>query len=104
MAILTHPVAWRRERGPNARQPDLDDVQLVNARAAIRFLRVQRGSARRLAAALRLPYATVTRAVRPTGTMSLRMVLRVARAAGVPIDDVLSGEWPGDRCPMCGRS
>jgi len=81
----------------------MDDEQLANARAAIRFLRVQRGTARKLAAAMRMPLTTVVRALRPGGTMSLRTAMRAARLAGVPLDDVLDGAWPGERCPHCGR-
>jgi hypothetical protein len=104
MAILTHPTAWRRERGPNARQPDLDAAETKNVQAALRFLKAQRGSARKLAAAMRLPFGTVQSALVPTRRVSLRTAMRAARLAGVTLEAVLGGAWPGTRCPHCGRN
>jgi hypothetical protein len=31
------------------------------------------------------------------------MVLHIARLVHMPTEDVLTGKWPGDRCPHCGR-
>lgn len=103
MAILTHPVAWRKPRGPNARPRDLDDEQLANVKRAVIYLRVQLGTGAKLAKALRVPAVTVNRATASRPSISLRTVLRVARLAGVGLDDVLGGAWPGERCPHCGR-
>jgi len=103
MAILTHPIAWRRPRPPNARPRDLDDDQLANVKRAVAFLRVRYGSAPKLAVALRMPLRTVERTTHRRPRISLRTALRVARLAGVPLDDVLGGAWPGERCAHCGR-
>ena len=35
---------------------------------------------------------------------TMRVAVLVAYVAGVSVDDVLSGVWPGDRCPVCGGS
>jgi hypothetical protein len=103
MAILTHPVAWRRPRGPSVRERDLDEAQLGNVKLAVEFLRTRLGTRRKLAAALRLLPSTLARATLREPRVSLRTALRVARLAGVPLDDVLGGAWPGERCPWCGH-
>src|SRR5258705_11313326 len=37
------------------------------------------------------------------GRISARTVVRVAKIAGVPVSDILTGAWPEPRvCPMCG--
>jgi plasmid maintenance system antidote protein VapI len=74
-------------------------------KAALRVLRVRHGTAAKLAAALNATAAIVKAAIKRRGRVSAGLALRVARLAGVHMEDVLSGAWPkAGSCPMCGRA
>lgn len=72
---------------------DLTGQEQANVRAALRFLRVRSGGWDALAKGARF------------AVNSLRHVaVRLARFAGVPVDDVLAGRYPPPgACPHCGR-
>lgn len=77
-------------------------AEVANVRAAIRFLRIRCGGWKSLAAALQLSRDTLVVAGR-RGPVSPTTAFRVARLAGVPIDDVLAGRFPSpSACPYCG--
>lgn len=79
---------------------DLTAEEQVHVKAALRFLRIQHGGWAALAKALRYKVKTLSDG-RPA---SARVVLRLARVAGAPVDDILNGRWPSpDACPYCGR-
>jgi hypothetical protein len=105
MAILKERKVWRRPRAANRtkRSTDLTPEEQANVRVALRFLRVRLGGWPKLAEAIGASWATLRD--RAYGrTVSGGLALRVARAAGAPIEDVLSGAWPpAERCPHCGR-
>ena len=106
MAILTERKVWRQTRTPNTtkRSTDLTPQEQVNVRVALKFLRTRHGSWWRLAKAIDAKWKTLRD--RAGGrTVSGGLALRVARAAGVPVERVLSGVWPkAGACPHCGRS
>jgi hypothetical protein len=56
-----------------------------------------------LAEALGMTVAALQRARSPSRPPTVRLAALVAHAAGVRLADVLSGAWPGDPCPRCGR-
>jgi transcriptional regulator with XRE-family HTH domain len=103
MPILKERVAWSRPKKP--RGPDLSPDERARVKAALVFLRCRYGSLRALAEAMGLKFATVGYAVSKRGNPSAGVALRAARAAGVPLEDVLSGAYPKPgACPRCGRS
>jgi hypothetical protein len=78
---------------------DLTAAEQKNVRAAIRFLRLGCGGAKPLAKALRMTRRTLNSPATPT------TAFRVARLAGVTVDDVLAGKYPpAGTCPHCGHS
>ena len=73
-------------------------------RTTLAFLLVRYGGWRALAAAMDMKADTVKYAAHPRGGVSAGAALRTARAAGVPVEDVLSGAFPRPGvCPHCGR-
>jgi hypothetical protein len=77
---------------------DLTAKEQANVRLAVAFLRAKCGGADLLAKALRCSRPTLWRPPTPT------VVFRVARMAGVGIDDVLTGKFPPPgTCPHCGH-
>lgn len=82
---------------------ELTPQEQVNVRTALRFLRTRCGGWSGVAKALQLNESTLSSAVYSTPP-SARIVLRVARLADVPVDDVLNGRYPGaGTCPHCGH-
>ncbi len=85
---------------PRAPRGDLTAEEQRHVKAALRFLRIQHGGWAALAKALRYRMKSLNDG-RPA---SARLVLRLARVAGAPVDDVLAGRWPPPgACPHCGR-
>jgi hypothetical protein len=82
---------------------DLTSAEQAHVRAAIRFLRARCGGWAPLAKVLRFK----TRSLAKVGggrVASASMALRVARLAGVGVDDVLAGRFPAPgTCPHCGH-
>jgi hypothetical protein len=77
---------------------DLTTEEQKHVRAAVRFLRLRLGGAKALAKALRVDRRTLTAPATPT------TAFRVARLAGVSVDDVLAGKYPPiGTCPHCGH-
>jgi hypothetical protein len=82
---------------------DLAAKEQSNVRAALSFLRFRFGGLAPLAKALRLKETTIGR-VRQGKAVSASLTFRVARLAGVSIDDLLAGRFPAPgTCPHCGR-
>lgn len=83
---------------------DLTPEEQANVRLALRFLRARGGGWTLVAKALRFERATVQNAVAGGDSVSARLAFRVARLAGVALEDVLDGTYPpADVCPHCGR-
>jgi hypothetical protein len=105
--ILTERKSWAKSRSPTdpRRSSDLTPAEQANVRAAIRFLRVTVGGFAKLATAMGARCKTVENASGRRGKPSAGIALRVARVAGVAVEDVLAGRWPPSMaCPHCGRA
>jgi len=82
---------------------DLTDQEQTNVRAALRFLRVRLGGWRPLAKTISAEPLTLRR-VAGGHVVSASIAFRVARLAGVGVDDVLQGRYPPPgTCPHCGH-
>lgn len=98
---LTLPAAPAKVR-PMPRG-DLTADEQANVRAAMRFMRKRSGGWAALAKALRCTDSVLVR-VAGGKLVSAGLAVRLARFAGVPVDDVLSGRFPvPGACPHCGR-
>jgi hypothetical protein len=83
---------------------DLTAQEQTNARTALRYLRARCGGWEPLAKALRFKSTTLHKATSGARAVSASVAFRVARLGGVPVDDVLTGRFPGpDTCPHCGH-
>jgi hypothetical protein len=72
-------------------------------RAALRLLRLRAGAWGPLAKALRYEWDSVQKVA--TGKRAFTpLALRATRFAGVPMDELLAGQWLSARvCPYCGH-
>lgn len=102
MPVLRERVAWSR---PKARRgPDLTPEEAQRVKATLTILKVRYGTWTAVAEAMHLKVATVKYAAERRGGVTAGVALRAARAAGVPVEDILSGAWPKPgMCPHCGR-
>lgn len=83
---------------------DLTILERKNVRTAIRFLHLRCGGWDSLSTLLRLSRTTIRHVVEKGRAPSPMLTFRVARLAGVPIDDVLAGKFPpAGTCPHCGQ-
>jgi hypothetical protein len=102
MAVLRERVGWSRPRA--RRGPDLSPEEAARVKAALRFLAKRHGTWAALAKAMNVKHVTVRHAVDKNGGVSAGVALRAARAAGVAVEDILSGAFPKPGvCPHCGR-
>ena len=86
---------WRRAPAKGSRKARLDDLdaeQRSNVLAALRALIAELGHARAVAYAIGVNDWTVRRAARGECPPSAGLAVRLAKLAGVPIEDVLSGK------------
>ena len=82
---------------------DLNPDEQKNVRAALRFLHARARGWGPLADALGFKRRTME-SVNQGQTVSATMAFRVAKLAGVSMEDLLTGKWPlPDVCPHCGR-
>lgn len=104
MSILTTRQVWRRNPEPETKQLGnrITPVERDNVRAALAYLRGRYGTTDAFCAALGISRDSLRKAQSRHRLMTYRVACLVARAAGVPVEKVLSGLWPGDRCPHCG--
>ena len=83
---------------------DLTPEEQRHVRLAMRYLRVRAGGWKALAPALGFEPRQMEKIAGGEKAVSPKMVLRVARLAGVPVDDVLIGKFPPSGvCPHCGH-
>jgi len=74
-----------------------------HVRRALRFLRFRAGGWKPMAAALGFKKKTLTNVSEGDG-VSANLTFRLARMAGVTVDDLISGKFPAPgACPHCGR-
>lgn len=107
MTVLTKRETWARLRPARSSPRRLDELsteEQASVQAALAFLRRRYGSWPKLAAALSFPAQSLWRSVKGRRQLTAGLALRVARLAGVPTDEVLSGAWPKTgMCPHCGH-
>ena len=78
---------------------DLTKEEQANVRKALQFLRARCGGWKAVAKVLHFRRETVGRA-----SISASMAIRVARFAGVGVDELLTGKFPpAGTCPYCGQ-
>ncbi len=83
---------------------DLTPEEQRNVRVALRFLRIRFGKIDLLAKALHFTYESMRGVLLGHDPVSASMMVRVARLAGVGMDDLLAGKYPvKGTCPHCGR-
>lgn len=71
-------------------------------RTALRFLRLRVGAWAPLAKALRYEWDSIQKVAAGKRSVTPALALRVARFAGIPMDELLSGQWLSSRiCPHC---
>jgi len=106
MTILTSKQIWRRnpEPAPKPRQLGnwLNPTERENVRRAVVYLAGRYATLDAFAAALGLTRDGIAKARSPRRAQSYRLACLVARCAGVSPENIVSGAWPGDRCPHCG--
>jgi hypothetical protein len=83
---------------------DLTADEQKNVRAALQFLHARVGRWDTVARALRAHVAGTRLAASGRRTATASLAVRVARFAGVGVDDVLTGRFPDPSvCPHCGQ-
>jgi hypothetical protein len=84
---------------------DLSAEEEKNVRAALHFLHLRSGRWATLGRALRFHGYNLSNMANGHRAVSAKVVLRIARLAGVGLDDVLSGKYPpAGVCAHCGRT
>ncbi len=104
MAILTERRIWRRNPEPEPKQLGnrLNHAERENVRRAVVYLTGRYASVEACSVALGLSLDALKKARSPRRAQTYRLACVVSRAAGVPVEKITSGLWPGDRCPHCG--
>lgn len=105
MGILATTKTWRKPNIARARLASdrLSPEEAANVRRALLFLRTRHGGGPKLAEAMGVGLFALQRAYWPKGKPGAGLALRAAKLAGVPVEAILSGAWPGGACPHCGR-
>lgn len=106
MRILKEKEVRRRERAPRDHElvNELGATERANVIAALNVMHIRLGTWQAVAKAMSVTPRVVENAVARKRKPSAGLAIRVARLAGVSVDDVLSGAFPKPgSCPMCGR-
>jgi hypothetical protein len=83
---------------------DLTAKEQRAVRTALRFLRLRVGAWAPLAKTLRYEWDSIQKVATGKRGVTPALALRVARLAGVPMDELLAGQWLSARvCPHCGH-
>src|SRR6185503_7640770 len=94
--------AFPASRG--ASMSDLTAKEHKAVRTALRFLRLRVGAWAPLAKALRYQWDSIQKVATGKKAVTPALALRVARFAGVPMDELLAGRWLSPRvCLHCGH-
>ena len=106
MAIMTTKQIWRRDPEPEPKPRQLGNrlnpTERENVRRAVVYLAGRFPSWDAATEALGFTRDALAKARSPRRKPTYRTACVIARVAGVPVEKVLSGVWPGDRCPHCG--
>jgi hypothetical protein len=98
----SYVLAGRTRRG--AVVNDLTDKEQRAVRTALRFLRLRVGAWGPLAKALRYEWDSIQKVATGKRAVTPALALRVARFAGIAMDELLAGQWLSARvCPHCGH-
>ncbi len=81
---------------------DLTLTEQRHVRTALKALRRRAGAFKPLAEALHFGAETIRKTMYGRQPVTANMAFRVARLAGVPIDDLLAGRYLPGACPRCG--
>jgi hypothetical protein len=81
--------------------PDFNAKEITAVRGALNFLHRRCGTWATLGRALSFKGSTLGNVARGNKAVSATLVIRVAKLAGVRVDDLLSGQFPA-KCPHCG--
>ncbi len=82
----------------------LTAAEQEHVREALRFLRRRVGSWQPLTKMLGMGQPRLSMMAVCNGPVSSNAAFRVARAVGVPVEDVLAGRYPlPGTCPLCGH-
>jgi transcriptional regulator with XRE-family HTH domain len=109
MAVLMERKVWRAPPREPSRRKLLDpnrlkDHEVAYVRAALGVLKLRYGSWRRLAEAMQVGRMRVTRAACGLRRPDVALAVRLARVAGVPVEDIIKGRFVlRGTCPMCGQ-
>ncbi|MGH7634534.1 MAG: hypothetical protein ACRENC_12440, partial [Gemmatimonadaceae bacterium] len=76
---------------------DLTDKEQRHVRTALRALRLRVGAWAPLAKALRYEYDSIQKVATGKKAVTPALALRIARFAGVPLDELLAGQWLSSR-------
>lgn len=82
---------------------DLTLTEQKHVRTALRYLRHRVGTWAPLAKALHCATETAKKAASGHDNVSARLAFKVARVAGVSMDDLLEGRYLPGACPKCGH-
>ena len=82
---------------------DLTAKEQLAVRTALRFLRLRVGAWGPLAKALRYEWDSIQKVATGKRAVTPALALRVARFAGIAMDELLAGQWLSPRvCPHLG--
>ncbi|MGK3995968.1 transcriptional regulator [Sorangium sp. So ce1024] len=102
---LIPPDGGQGGRAPARRQClTLTPTQSSRLRATLRNLRAAYGTWDCLAGVMGVARSTLRNIVKGHDGGSFAMAMRAAKAAGIPMEQLLGGLVAADRCPTCGRS
>ena len=105
MTNLTSTQTWRRDPQPEGRQlgtgSTRPSVKTFAAHRVPRWTLRDRGRSLHCSA-LGITRDAQAKARSKRRQQTYRTACIVARTAGVAVEKVLTGMWPGDRCPHCG--
>lgn len=106
MTILTSKQIWRRNPSPAPKPRQLGNwlnpTERENVRHAVNYLAGRYETMAAFAAAVGLTRDGVMKARSPHRAQTYRLACLVASCVGVLPESIVSGAWPGDRCPHCG--
>ncbi len=83
---------------------DFSEKEQAHVRAALHFLHLRARTWAPLGKALGFDQVSLSNIANGHRAVTAKVVLRIARFAGVGLDDVLSGRFPAPgTCPHCGH-
>jgi len=103
VAILTSTQTWRRNPETDHQLGNrLNPIERENVRNALAYLCGRYAALANAAVALGITLDGLNKGLWRRRPQTYRLACIVARTANVPVEKILTGLWPGDRCPHCG--